>query len=222
MSDKTAYEIYYANLEANGVPLMAFPCPHCGSTLKTAKNDTQSEWDTMSFCPYCDKSFIKISPINGAPIQTRVLGDRKTNGAKTEVLVDAEEVLTAAHIGLSKGLVVNLGSGRVEADVFVGDGLFVLVAEDCPAPNTYIATNNETNSSGVGQTEAFRGCLLTVIQCNESLDPSIIMVTDDNDEVVALMYFENYLEDPREFKVFMDFEQDGLDLINELIASMDL
>lgn len=55
------YQEYVEKLEKQGAPLVEFDCPNCNAKIKTLSNETNRNWDTLSSCPECEKSFMKFT-----------------------------------------------------------------------------------------------------------------------------------------------------------------
>lgn len=54
-----------------GVPLAAYSCPHCAATLHTSLPCIDTDTDSLSTCPACDKLFFKVvSNYGGYPVVT--------------------------------------------------------------------------------------------------------------------------------------------------------
>lgn len=67
---KRMCEDYYGRIEKEGAYVLTFSCPYCNGTLKSEANETHKDWDTLSTCWHCQKSFMKITPANTLPIET--------------------------------------------------------------------------------------------------------------------------------------------------------
>lgn len=55
------YEAQIAQLEANGVTLVAYSCPHCAKELKTMAAPSGESWDSTAACPHCNEFYFKIT-----------------------------------------------------------------------------------------------------------------------------------------------------------------
>ena len=52
---------YFENAEKKGAHVMSFDCLGCGFTVKSLAPEVEGEvWDSMTFCPNCDKTYFKI------------------------------------------------------------------------------------------------------------------------------------------------------------------
>lgn len=70
MTLKQETQMYYDRLRNQGVALIGFNCPHCHSALETEKNATSADWDSLSLCPECEQSFMKITQANNGAVAT--------------------------------------------------------------------------------------------------------------------------------------------------------
>ena len=52
---------YFNSAEKKGANVMSFDCLGCGFTVKSLAPEAEGEvWDSMTFCPNCDKTYFKI------------------------------------------------------------------------------------------------------------------------------------------------------------------
>lgn len=65
------YLKYVRRVEANGGKLICFKCPDCRQDIKTIPAPRGEVWDTVSTCPHCEQSFVKIT--NGNNVETEIL-----------------------------------------------------------------------------------------------------------------------------------------------------
>lgn len=68
-------QTYLNKLKANGVPTLKFKCPHCGEALETEANTTEHDWDTLSECWHCDRTFWKVTRANSLPVIAKQLNE---------------------------------------------------------------------------------------------------------------------------------------------------
>ena len=73
---KAKMQNYLGKLKALNVPTVKFNCPHCASELETEANTTSFDWDTLSDCWECNRSFLKITRPNGGPVEARIFKPR--------------------------------------------------------------------------------------------------------------------------------------------------
>lgn len=55
------YRQYVQRVESRGEKLICFKCPDCHQSIKTLPAPDGEVWDTISTCPHCERSFIKIT-----------------------------------------------------------------------------------------------------------------------------------------------------------------
>lgn len=65
------YLTYIRRVETRGGKLIIFICPDCGQDIKTLPAPAGEIWDTISTCPHCEQSFVKIT--NGNTVETEIL-----------------------------------------------------------------------------------------------------------------------------------------------------
>jgi hypothetical protein len=63
---------YFDVLNARGVQLTTFSCPHCFTWLDAVANDTNEDWHTQSTCVACHGVFLKLTQANNGPVATQV------------------------------------------------------------------------------------------------------------------------------------------------------
>lgn len=68
---KADYLTYIRRIKERGGSLISFKCPHCKFSIKTLPAKAGEVWDTISTCPHCELSFIKIT--NGPTVETKIL-----------------------------------------------------------------------------------------------------------------------------------------------------
>lgn len=50
-----------AQLEANGIELATYSCPHCAKELKSMCAPAGETWDSTAACPHCNEFYFKIT-----------------------------------------------------------------------------------------------------------------------------------------------------------------
>lgn len=70
---KAQMQNYLGKLKSLNVPIVKFNCPHCDSELETEANTTSSDWDTLSECWECSRTFMKITTANSGQVDARIL-----------------------------------------------------------------------------------------------------------------------------------------------------
>lgn len=65
------YLKYVRRVEQNGRKLITFKCPDCRRVIKTLPAPAGEIWDTISTCPHCERSFVKIT--NGNNVEATII-----------------------------------------------------------------------------------------------------------------------------------------------------
>ncbi|EBS6311375.1 hypothetical protein PL246_09755 [Salmonella enterica] len=58
------YLTYIRQVESRNGKLITFKCPDCNQDIKTLATPAGEVWDTISTCPHCEQSFVKITKGN--------------------------------------------------------------------------------------------------------------------------------------------------------------
>lgn len=62
---------YIRRIEERGGKLITFKCPDCHKEIKTLPAHKSEVWDTITTCPHCEQSFVKIT--KGTTVETVTL-----------------------------------------------------------------------------------------------------------------------------------------------------
>lgn len=56
-----SYTEYNERLKAQGVKMLAYRCPKCGSEIETQRATRGETWDMLSTCPHCEALYMKVT-----------------------------------------------------------------------------------------------------------------------------------------------------------------
>lgn len=61
---------FFKNAESRGANVLSFNCLGCGFSVKTLAPEIEgATWDSMTFCPNCDKAYFKIVTHNQVEVE---------------------------------------------------------------------------------------------------------------------------------------------------------
>lgn len=55
------YSQWVADMKERGIPTIMYKCPHCLGSIVTCKAPAGEKWDTLSSCPHCDQTHMKLT-----------------------------------------------------------------------------------------------------------------------------------------------------------------
>lgn len=67
------YKSYIDILKKHNVPLVDFSCPLCDKHIQTKSNPDLHDWDTLSVCPHCNATFLKITKSKNGDVVTKCM-----------------------------------------------------------------------------------------------------------------------------------------------------
>ncbi len=87
-----AYQNHVKRLKANGVPVSMYEAACCGSILESQTNTTRRDWDTLSDCPYCGATYIKITLADSKGVLAHPIGitREEVEGALATLLAERD------------------------------------------------------------------------------------------------------------------------------------